>query len=154
MDDHSPLHVPRDCEVVELLYKLTRPSSTHLDMTLVSDGVERTLRFRGPRVVQFEKDMPDVLRGLEVKDIRDQKLAGLNLWVSVADGAVTFWAKAMAEIGRRSLDAEPEMPSFDPQSVKPWELYGVPVESFAYRSPARASALRCFSISTRPFERH
>jgi hypothetical protein len=151
--EHPPLvlNVPPHCEVVELIYRLTRPSSTHLDMTIVSDGEERVLRFRGPRVVQFEKDLPDVLRGLEVKDIRDQNLAGLDLWISVAGGAVTFWAKAMVEIGRRSLDADPQVPVFDAKLVQPWEMYGVPVESFSYRSPARASALRVFSITTRPF---
>jgi hypothetical protein len=88
----TPKDLPKDCSIVELCYRIKKPESTYLDLTISADGVERSLRFHRPRVVQFDKDLPDLLHGLEVEDVREQGLGELMIWVSIGRGAVTFWA--------------------------------------------------------------
>lgn len=149
MDDRSltPQDLPRDCEILELCYRIQKPESTHLDLTFrVEGGAERSLRFHRPRVVQFDRGLPDILHGLEVQDVREQGLGESTIWVSVGQGAVTFWAKDVVELSRsqriQRADTSPPM--------KPWELLGAPVETYNYRAP-RGGAFRAFSISTRPY---
>ncbi|MFT3765650.1 MAG: hypothetical protein QM820_09060 [Minicystis sp.] len=164
MDDLALQDVPRDGEIVELLYQLSRSAhATHLDMTVSTGAAQRRLRFVGPRVVQFQAELPEVLHGLDVQDIRDQGIGGLTLWVSVGGGAVTFWAKAIKEItDRRSktegaaadhrASADPT-PLIEADQVHVWGPTGLPQSSFRYRSPGRGGALRHFSVSTRPYVR-
>jgi hypothetical protein len=149
MDDRSltPQDLPRECEIVELCYRIKKPEATHLDLTVrVEGGKERSLRFHRPRVVQFDKDLPDILHDLEVQDVRAQNLGESTIWVSIGHGAVTFWAKDVVELSRfeRVVRADTSPP------VKPWELLGAPVETYNYRAP-RGGAFRSFSISTRPY---
>jgi hypothetical protein len=148
MEDRSlnPNDLPRDCEVVELCYRIKKPENTHLDLTIRVDGVERSLRFHRPRVVQFDKDLPDLLHGLEVQDIRAQNLGESTIWVSIGRGAVTFWAKDVVQLSR----TEPMARRDDTAAAKPWEILGGPVETYNYRAP-RGGAFRSFSISTRPY---
>lgn len=149
--------VPRDCEIVELVYELARPEMTHLDLRVAVDGaprVERRLRFTGPRVVQFQSELPEVLRGLDVQDVRAERLGDLSLWVSVAGGAVTFWARAVSEITASKHPRETERaapPLVAEEQVRAWEPLGVPPTSFRYRTSGRGGLLRHFSVSTRPY---
>lgn len=148
--------VPREGEILELTYRLATPSQTHLEMTVSADGVERRLRFSGPRVVQFQSEMPEVLRGLEVQDIRDRNIGDLTLWVSVGGGAVTFWARSVSDITarkpERKVHAEPA-PDLEADHIRELGSAAVPRASFRYRSPSRGGPLRHFSVSTRPFVR-
>lgn len=156
MDDLPLQDVPRDGEIVEVLYRLSRTAPTYLDMTVSTPRALRRLRFTRPRVVQFRSELPDVLRGLEVQDIRDQRIGDLALWVSVADGAVTFWAKGVSEITtqRAELGAVSHAtPLVEADDVRAWGPIGLPQTSFRYRTPGRGGALRHFSISTRPYVR-
>ncbi len=142
----TPQDLPRECDIVELCYRIKKPESTHLDLVFSSGGTERSLRFHRPRVVQFERDLPDVLHGLEVQDVREQNLGDLRLWVSIGGGAVTFWAKEVVELSR--FERIPRL--FENEPLKPWEILGAPVDTYNYRAP-RGGAFRFFSISTRPY---
>ena len=99
--------VPRESEIIEVLYRRSGPAESHIDLTVSDDGTLRRLRFNGARVVQFQEQPPDVLKGLDVEDIRDQKLGDLTLWVSIAGGAITFWAKTITEIAEQKPQARP-----------------------------------------------
>lgn len=149
--------VPHECEIIELLYRLSRPAPTHIDVLVAAHGVERRLRFAGPRVVQFQPEMPEVLFGLDVQDLGEERIGELGLWVSVGGGAVTFWAKAVSELDVRSHDrAEPRddpAPLVAADEVRAWDPFGVPRASFRYRSPLPGGPLRGFTISTHPFGR-
>jgi hypothetical protein len=143
----APKDVPRNCDIVELVYRIQKTKSTHLDLVLSVDGVDRSLRFIGPRVVQFEKELPDLMHGIEVQDIASLGPAGLSLWVSVGEGAVTFWAKEMVE----RVHPERRVRVFENEPLRPWELQGSPVESYNYQMP-RGGSFRAFSITTKPYE--
>lgn len=151
--------VPREGEIIEVLYRLSRPAQTHLDLAVSDDDVVRRLRFNGARVVQFQEDPPAVLRGLDVQDIRDQQLGELALWVSVAGGAITFWAKTITELTLPKFDARPapqatsapEIPFVAAEQVRAWSPNGIPPSSFRYRTQGSGGALRQFSVATRPY---
>ena len=149
--------VPRESEIIEVLYRISRPAQSHLDLTVSDDGAVRRLRFNGARVVQFQEQQPDVLQGLEVEDIRDQKLGDLVLWVSIASGAITFWAKTITELAeqkpepRRPLPRETEdVPLVKPEEVRAWAASGLPATSFRYRTLGIGGALRGISVATAP----
>ena len=145
MEDRTltPKDLPSDCSIVELSYRIKRPESTHLDIVISAGGIERSLRFHRPRVVQFDKDLPDLLHGLEVQDVREQGLGEMALWVSVGQGAVTFWARDVVELSRS--DRQPA--KVDDKPFKPWEVVHDGEESYNYRAP-KGGAFRFFSIST------
>jgi hypothetical protein len=156
MDDRAldPLDVPEDCSIVELVYRLSRADQTVLELAITNGGDHRRLRFRGTRVVQFDKELPEVLHGLRVEDMGDKKVGDLSLWVSVGGGAITFWARSLTEVTKktRSADAAPRPPKTLDQ-LRPWDVHGIPVESFSHRT-INTGALRVFSISTRPYTLH
>lgn len=148
--DSSPLVAslasPSDYDVVELVYRLKPPGDGHVDLTLATPTGTRRLRFLGPRVVQVASELPSVLAGVEVRDVSAESLRGLDLWISIGDGAITFWAKSVTELAearaaRASLDLDPKR--------KRVAADDVPHESFVVRRGARAphGALRHFSIS-------
>jgi len=151
--------VPREGEIIEVLYRLSRPAQTHLDLTVTTDGSLRRLRFNGARVVQFQEDPPPVLQGLDVQDIRDQQLGELALWVSVASGAITFWAKTITELAQNKPETRPaprdtraeEVPLVAAEQMRAWGPNGIPPSSFRYRTQGSGGALRAFSVGTRPY---
>jgi hypothetical protein len=159
MADLTLEQVPREGEILEVLYRLSRTAQTHLDLAVSDDGVVRRLRFNGARVVQFQEEPPDVLRGLDVQDIRDQKLRDLALWVSVADGAITFWAKAITELTVPKLEIRPaprersadEVPFVVAEQLRTWSPNGIPPSSFRYRVQGRGGTLRHCSVGTRRY---
>jgi hypothetical protein len=149
--------VPREGEIVEVLYRLSRPTETHLDLTVSEDGALRRLRFNGARVVMFQEEPPPVLKGLDVQDIRDQQLRDMFLHVSIADGAITFWAKTLTEITQPRFEPRPardtsadDLPVLKDDDVRQWGPGGVATSSFRYQSAASGS-LRGFSVGTGAF---
>jgi hypothetical protein len=142
-----PKELPSDCAIVELSYRIKKAETTHLDLVISVDGAERSLRFHRPRVVQFDKDLPDVLRGLEVQDVTEKALGDCTLWVSIGHGAVTFWARDVVELSRSE-----RLPRLfgDTAPFKPWEIIKEAEEVYNYRAP-RGGAFRAFSISTKPY---
>jgi len=144
-----PKDLPSDCAIVELSYRIKKPENTHFDVTISADGHERSLRFHRPRVVQFDKDLPEILHGLEVEDVSAQGLRDMVLFVSIGHGAVTFWARDVVELSR----SQTLPPLFDDRPKKPWEITQGPEETYNYRAP-RGGAFRSFSISTRPFDKN
>ncbi len=151
--------VPREGEIVEVLYRLSHPTQTHLDLAVATDGAVRRLRFKGARVVQFREEPPDVLQGLDVQDIRDQQLGEMALWVSVGDGAITFWAKSITEMALHKPDLRPtprdtsadDVPNVVAAQVRAWGPSGIPPTSFRYRTFGSGGTLRGCSVGTRPF---
>ncbi len=156
MDD-APLSaqdLPREGEIVEIVYRLAKPEEAHLDLILLTGGKRRRLRFHGPRVVQFAETMPASLQGLDVQDVRTQSFGSVSLWVSVADGAVTFWARSVSDLTTKKADRSDESrpAALLAEDLRNFGKQGIPVSSFVYRPPAStSSALRHFSISTRPY---
>lgn len=162
--------LPSEGEIVEVLFRLSKAAPGHLDLTVSTPRALRRLRFSGPRVVQFQAEMPDVLRGIAVQDIRDQRIGELSLWVSVGDGALTFWARGVSEITSAPVDHDEAAPSIyaghagrpgadaarlvQAEEVRAWGPLGMPEASFRYRTPRGGGALRHVSISTRPYARH
>lgn len=151
--------VPREGEIVEVLYRLSRPAETHLDLTVATDRALRRLRFSGARVVQFQEEPPSVLQGLDVQDIRKQDLGNLALWVSIAEGAITFWAQRVVEMTQQipaprtsSLHSPAEdLPIIAVDQVRNWAPSGTPPTSFYYRKPLTGGTLRGFSVGTRRY---
>lgn len=151
--------VPLEGEITEVLYRLSRPAGTHLDLTVSTDDGVRRLRFNGVRVVMFQEEPPPVLKGLEVQDIRDQQLRDLALWVSVADGAITFWAKSVSEMAQPKPDVRPkprdsisdDIPLASAEQMRSWSPYGIPPSSFRYQPLPRTGALRGFTVKTRRY---
>ncbi len=152
--------VPREGEIVEVLYRRSGAAQTHLDVTVSVDGVVRHLRFHGARVVQFQEEQPEVLQGIDVQDIRDQQLGDLTLWVSIAEGAITFWAKAIVEMTQPKPEVRPapreqgapeEIPLLAADQVRAWGPNGTLPSSFRYRALGSGGSLRGFSVGTRPF---
>lgn len=149
--------VPREGEIIEVLYRLSGPAQTHVDLTVDDEGTLRRLRFTGARVVMFQEEPPSVLQGLEVQDIRDQNLRDVALWVSVASGAITFWAKAVTEMTPQKLEIRPkpressaeDIPVVAAEQLRDWG--SSPPSSFRYRTQRSGGALRGFSVATRPF---
>jgi hypothetical protein len=149
--------VPRGGEIIEVLYRLSGPAQTHVDLTVSEEDSLRRLRFSGARVVLFQEEPPSVLQGLEVQDIRDQNLRDLALWVSVANGAITFWAKTMTEMSPQKLESRPvpresradDVPLVAAEQLRKWGPS--PPTSFRYRTQGSGGALRGFSVATRPF---
>lgn len=149
--------VPRGGEIIEVLYRLSGPAQTHVDLTVADEGSLRRLRFSGARVVMFQEEPPSVLLGLEVQDIRDQNLGDLALWVSVANGAITFWAKTMTEMTPQKLEirlkprasSADDVPLVAAEQLRDWG--SSPPSSFRYRTQRGGVTLRGFSVATRPF---
>jgi hypothetical protein len=156
VDDRAldPLDVPEDCEIVELVYRHARAEESVLELAITNGGDHRRLRFRGTRVVQLDKELPEVFHGIRVEDMGDKRVGELSLWVSLGGGAVTFWARALSEVGRvgraGGVAIKPER-TLD--QVRPWDYHGVPAESFSHRT-INPRALRVFSISTHPYVVH
>ena len=94
----AKLAAPNDVHVVSINYSLGQAEASYLDLAFDDAGVEGRLRFLGTRVVQFADQLPAALLGLEVVDVEPQEGSVLTLWVSVGQGAVTFWARALAEL--------------------------------------------------------
>jgi hypothetical protein len=159
MSDLPLEQVPREGEIIEVLYRLSGPTQTHVDLTVVAEGEQRRLRFTCARVVQFQEDPPAILRGLDVQDIRDQQLGDMALWVSVADGAITFWAKTVTEMTHRKPEARPvprdaiadQIPLIAAEQVREWGPSGTPRSSFRYRSQGGSGMLRRASVGTRRY---
>jgi hypothetical protein len=151
--------IPREGEILEVLYRLSRPAQTHLDLAVATDDGVCRLRFNGARVVQFQEEPPAVLRGLEVQDIRDQNLGDMALWVSVASGAITFWAKSITELAPHRPEMRPpprdksveDVPFVVAEQVRAWGGHGIPQESFRYRAQGSGGMLRHVSVGTRPY---
>jgi hypothetical protein len=151
--------VPRDGEIVEVFYRLSHFQHTYVDLTLSSGGGVRRLRFNGARVVTFKEAPPDNLLGLDVQDgITEQQPPDTPLWVSVADGAITFWAKSITELTLPKFEHRdpPPVPSAEEvplvldEQVQKWGPSGVVPGSFRYHPRALRGALRALVIETEP----
>jgi hypothetical protein len=151
--------VPREGEIIEVLYRLSRPVQSDLDLMMVTKGAKRRLRFSGTRVMIFQKELPPVLHGLEVQDIRDHQLDDLTLWVSVANDAITFFAKTITELTQPKLELSPkprasiteEVPVFAEAQLRRFGKSGIPQSSFRYRARGSGGTLRGCSVRTRPY---
>jgi hypothetical protein len=146
--------VPREGEIIEVLYRLSRPVQSDLDLMMVANGAKRRLRFSGTRVVIFQKELPPVLRGLEVQDIRDHQLDDLTLWVSVANDAITFFAKTITEIVQPKPRASitEELPLFAEDQLRRFGQSGTPQSSFRYRARGSGGMLRGCSVGIHPYK--
>ena len=150
--------VPRDGEIVEVFYRLSHTQAAYVDLTMSSGGGERRLRFKGARMVVFREQTPDSLLGLDVRDVTDQPPPpGTALWVSVADGAITFWAKTITELTRPKLEPRDrpdthadDVPLVRDDQVQNWGPSGVAPGSFRYQSRALRGVLRSLVINTEP----
>jgi hypothetical protein len=151
--------VPRDGEIVEVFYRLSHTQAAYVDLTMSAGGGERRLRFNGARMVVFREQTPDSLLGLDVRDVTDQPPPpDTALWVSVADGAITFWAKSITELTRPKFeprDPPPDtsadaVPLVRDEQVQNWGPSGVAPGSFRYQSRALRGVLRSLVINTEP----
>jgi hypothetical protein len=145
--------VPRDGEIVEVFYRLSHSAQAYIDLRVSVDGAERHLRFSGARVVVFREEPPPVLVGLDVQDVREQQIQDASLRVSVADGAITFWAKTITDLTRPQFEPRPSPP--DPSEdeiplVLPddWATGGLVTSSFRYQARAPRGVLQSLALVT------
>jgi hypothetical protein len=121
-----------------------------------SGGTVRRLRFNGVRVVTFKEGPPANLLGLDVQDgVTEEQPPDAPLWVSVADGAITFWAKTITELTlpkfeHRDPPEEEVVPLVRDEQVQKWGPSGVAPGSFRYQTRALRGVMRSISIDTEP----
>lgn len=97
---HPIIDKPEEYRLLEVRYRAAEVKEPYIDLLVARDQEYRTLRFMRPRVLQIERELPESPSGVEVRDVSAQNLKDMALWVSAADGAITFWARKVHEIDR------------------------------------------------------
>lgn len=99
--DHPIIDAPFRWDLVEFTYRhATERDESYIDLVLARNGVERRLRFFGPRDVLLSQGLPNS-SGLYIADATGRGMEGIGVRVGSfePDWCVpSFWASRVVEI--------------------------------------------------------
>jgi hypothetical protein len=113
--DHPILPNPFQWELVEFTFHRDPADvrRSFIDLVLARDGVNRRLRFFGPRDVELTRGLPSS-SGLYIQDVSSRQMEGVEVRVGSFEPVPcvpSFWAASVEEagdgaVGRARIDAE------------------------------------------------